>query len=294
MATTKHGTATKKKKNRNRTGLRRGPLSNLEKHNIEIWTGVKDDNEMARLLQRGVEQVIQYKKQFLINAPKLTVQRNEAEELRNELHTSNSWISIQKQFTSEELLFFENDYVEYRKQFKDMTATELKQMYALITVDIMIQRHNMDRIKQQNDIERLERELRKLYNQKDGSGFLQPEEEQFLMHLETQLAGARAGAVSRTKEFKDLLDKSQSIMKDLKGTRDQRIKSIEDRGKFIQILQRLEMEEQRKSIGEIAGLMDFAVEKEKHRLSQPYQFADGMIDQPLLTAETLIEENEDE
>ncbi len=74
-------------------------------------------------------------------------------------------------------------------------------------------------------------------------------------------------------------------MKDLKGTRDQRIKSIEDRGKFMSVLKELELSETRDKIGELTGLVDLAVINEKLRLSQPYTYADGIIDRPLLTPE---------
>jgi hypothetical protein len=70
-------------------------------------------------------------------------------------------------------------------------------------------------------------------------------------------------------------------------SRDQRIKNLEDRGKFIGLLKELELNERRQNIGEIVGLMDLAVEKEKWRLGAPHKFGDGLIDQPYLTPESV-------
>jgi hypothetical protein len=269
-----------------------GPLSNKEKKFIEDWQDEKDVKDIALLLKRTVQQVSLYKQEFLSGAPKVTVERTEAEAFKRELHGHSSWKALIKQFTNEELMFFEDDYVEYRKQFKDMTATETKQLHQMITLDVFMQRHNIDRINMQYEVERIEKLLNKEY--KRDQTLMSAEEIQYLMHLETQLNGCKAASVSRTKEYKDLLDKHQALLKDLKGTRDQRIKSIEDRGKFISILKQMELEDSRNKMGEVIGLMDLAVEKEKQRLSLSHQYVNGEIDQPILSPESVMfEEDED-
>lgn len=267
--------------------FKKGPLSNLEKKNIADWLATKADAEIARDLNRALSQVVNYKNEYLSGAPSITVKYTESEEYRRELHAQSNWLQTQREFTEEELVFYENSYVEYRHQFKDMTASELKQLYQLITLEVFMHRHNSDRMKSQKEVERLEKVIAKEY-----AIDINLRNVEKISHLEEQLIACRGASGGKTKEYKDLLDKHNDLMKTLKGTRDQRIKNIEDRGKFISILKELEVDERRRSIGEITGLMDLAVGIEKERLSKPHQYADKMIDQPILNHLTLQETEE--
>lgn len=267
-----------------------GPLSNQDKHLIQEWLITKDENEIARSLRRPLHQVQKYKKLILSEAPQITVRASEAEELRRELRSHSSWDAIQQQFTDDELLFYENSYVEYRKQFKEMTSTELKQLEQLITLEIFMKRKNIDRINFQEEADRTAKLLKKIYNKED----LSPEDQANANQLEILIQSARAASIGQTKEHTDLLKTHQGILKDLKATRTQRISNLDQQGKFIEILKNLEIVERKKGISEIVGLMDFAVAKEKDRLSQPIKYADGFIDQPILTHENLIDDEDHE
>jgi len=261
---------------------RRGPLSLDEKKKIEVMAETKSDEEIATLLKRSVKQIATYKNDYMSNAPVLVVKRSEAEEFKRELHAQADWSEVERSFTPTEILFYENDYVNYRQQFKDMTATELKQLHHLITLDILMGRHMQSRMKTEGDTERLERLLRQMYDR--------PESEQnidMIANMESQIQACRSASNAKTKEYKDLLDKHQSLLKDLKSTRDQRIKNLEDRGKFVVFLKQLEDEERRLNISEIIGLEDLGVEKERERLSQYHTYMDGGVDRPLLTPESV-------
>ena len=262
--------------------MRRGPLSKDEKAQIASLCTTKTDEEIAALLNRQVKQVAGYRDEYRANAPEIIVQRSEADELRHELHSQIDWVRFKSEFSPEELKFFESDYINYRTMLKDITQAERKDLYRLITLDIFMHRHNVDRMKAQGDVDRLERLLKREYDL--------PEEAQNIERiqgLEIQLQACRSATNSKTKEYKDLLDKAQDISKSLKTTRDQRIKNLEDRGKFIGLLKDLELAERRHGVGEIVGLMDLAVEKEKRRLAQPHKFGDGLVDMPFLTPESI-------
>lgn len=267
-----------------------GPLSNEDKRLIKEWLVTKDENEIARSLRRPLHQIQKYKKLILSEAPQITVRASEAEELRRELRSHSSWDSIQLEFTDNELLIYENCYVEYRKQFKEMTPTELKQLEQLITLEVFMKRKNIDRIGYQQEVERMVKLQKKMMDGGTPTG----DEAVELRELEVLIQSARAASISQTKEHTDLLKTHQGILKDLKGTREQRVKNLEQQGKFIAILKDLEINERRKSIGEVIGLTDLAVEKEKERLAKPIQFADNMIDQPILNHETYVDDDESE
>jgi len=271
-----------KRRSTSKTGIRRGPLSKDEKDKIASLEISKTVEEIAALLKRSPVQVKSYLDEYIANAPTVIAQRSEIEELRHELHSQIDWVRFSTEFTPEELIFFENDYINYRVMLKDITQAERKDLYRLITLDIFMHRHNVDRMKAQGDIDRLERLIRREYDLPESQQNLER-----IQALEIQLGAARSATNQKTKEYKDLLDKAQDISKSLKMSRGQRIKNLEDRGKFIGLLKELELNERRQNIGEIVGLMDLAVEKEKWRLGAPHKFGDGLIDQPYLTPESV-------
>ena len=83
------------------------------------------------------------------------------------------------------------------------------------------------------------------------------------------------------------------MLKDLKGTREQRIKAIEDsKQTFASLVKQIATDSDfRVQIGFDMEKMRLAAEKEKERLSDYYTYEDGMVDQPFLTPETLKQED---
>lgn len=269
--------------------VKKGSFSAAERQNIEEWSISMDALDIAQRLNRSIKQVEKYLREYKANAPRIIAQRSETEELRRELQAASNWGEIKKQFTDSELVFYENSYIEYRRQFKDMTHTEHKQLNQLITIDIFLNRHNQDRKRCQEEIDRIEKLLRKEYEKNIDS--LPPKEKQdaknFIIHQEDQLAAHKASSASKTKEYSDYLGKHTDIMKTLKGTRDQRFKAVEEKGKFLAVLEELEIASRRQNISEIMGLTDLAVKKEKERLAAPFAYADKEIDVPILNHTTV-------
>ena len=84
------------------------------------------------------------------------------------------------------------------------------------------------------------------------------------------------------------MDKRQLVSKDLKATRDQRIKRIEDsKSSWAGFLRALEDEEERERVGDDAELMKIAKDKSREKLGTFHTFIDGSIDRPLLNADTI-------
>lgn len=269
--------------------IRRGMFSKQEKKNIEDWCVDKDSIEIANLLNRSVKQVDEYIKHYKANAPKIVAKRSEVEELRRELKSSNVWPSIKIQWTDQELVYYENAFIDYRTQIKDVNAVEMKQIHQLITIDLYMMRHNNERKKVQDDIDRIEKQLEKDLKI-DMDGLTEKERislRNSIQHSQEFLLALRATSSSKTKEYKDLLDKHTDILKTLKTTRDQRIKSIEDRGRFMAILEELELASRRHNISEMVSLHELATAQEEDRLSQPHQFNDNTIDLPILSYKTV-------
>lgn len=78
-------------------------------------------------------------------------------------------------------------------------------------------------------------------------------------------------------------------MRELKATRDQRISRIDAAGgSLLDIFKALQHEDAQARTGRTMNLMSMAMDKEKNRLSELHKYADGGLDQPLLTPENVI------
>ena len=79
------------------------------------------------------------------------------------------------------------------------------------------------------------------------------------------------------------------MLKDLKGTREQRIKAIEDsKQTFASLVKQIATDKSfRTKIGVDMEKMRLAMEKEKARLSEFHTYEDGQVDQPFLTPDTV-------
>jgi hypothetical protein len=90
-----------------------------------------------------------------------------------------------------------------------------------------------------------------------------------------------------------LLEKQQSIHKDLKANRDARISRIENsKGTWADMLKALDDIAHRTRVGDEMAVMNLAKEKAKDNLSEWHTFEDGKVDQPFLTPETVKSEDE--
>lgn len=262
--------------------IKRGQLSNEEKKLIQEWIDLKSDEDIARDLKRALKQVQEYKKIYLSSSPAIRAKRSEVEEAKRELRARPEWNQLQDEFVESELIFFENDYVALKQQFKELVHTEFKQVKQLITLDILMHRHMTERKRSQEEIERLERLLKREYDKPAVQ-----QDIQLITQLETNLQANKAASSQRTKEYKDLQEKYNDILVKLKATRDQRTKNLDQKGRFLEILKMLTDEDARRIVNEEVGLYKLGVEQEKKRLAELHKYKDGVVDRPLLTPETV-------
>ena len=111
----------------------------------------------------------------------------------------------------------------------------------------------------------------------------------FILNLERQIASLRAAQESLNRDYRDLQTKKSAMLKEMKGTREQRIKRLEDSkqsfvGWVTHLMQNPNLTQQ---YGLEMEKMRLAMEKEKGRLSNFHQYEDGQVDQPFLTNETV-------
>ena len=117
---------------------------------------------------------------------------------------------------------------------------------------------------------------------------LELQDKDYIFNLERQIAVCRAAQDSLGRDYKDLQTKKASMLKDLKGTREQRIKRLEEsKETFVGWIRNLMTNPDAKhELGIQMEKMRLAMNQEKERLAEWHEYEDKTVDQPLLTPDT--------
>ena len=218
---------------------------------------------------------------------------NDEAYLKRKLHSKTFWGEIKKQFDNEtgELLYFENTWTNLLRQFReDVLPAEELQIKQFITIDILINRSMKERKRHIAETEKLQKEVDKQYDKDEDQRDLPR-----LMSLETQLSFARNSIANYTNEYTKLLNEQQKISKDLKATREQRIKRIEDgKSSWVGLIRMLEDEDIREKEAREIESINIATKKAQKKLFEYHQFADQSVDRPFLTPESVVVEQNPE
>lgn len=263
---------------------KRGQLSTDEQNFIRDNIGSMSIEDIAVALNRSTKPVQRY-----IVDHKLSFDPEENitdQNLRLKLHAKTFWPEIERQFDEDtgELEYFENTWVSLVKQFReDVLPAEELQIKQFITIDILINRSMKERKRHIAETERLQRKVDEEYNKDEDDRDIPK-----LANLETQLSFARNSIASYTNEYTKLLSEQQKISKDLKATREQRIKRIEDgKSSWVGLIRMLEDEVLREKESKEMEILAIATQKAKEKLYENHQYQDGKVDQPILTPESI-------
>ena len=220
---------------------KRGQLSLEEEQYIRDHVSLLPVQQIADNLNRTIKPVERYISESKIGLKSKDEQENDTT-LRQKLHAKTFWVEIEKQFdkSTGELQYFEDTWIGLVKQFReDVLPAEELQIKQFITIDILINRSMKERKRHITDTEKLQDEVDKEYRLSEDA-----RDAAKLANLETQLSFARNSIANYTNEYTKLLNEQQKISKDLKATREQRIKRIEDgKSSWIGLIRMLEDEE---------------------------------------------------
>ena len=276
----------------NKLPKKRGQLSLDEEKFIRDNVTKLSVEQIADSLNRGTQPINRYIQENRLYIP--SDEKNQDEILRKKLYSKTFWPEIARQFDEDsgELEYFENTWIGLVKQFReDVLPAEELQIKQFITIDILINRSMKERKRHITMTEKLQRDVDKEYEK--------PEDQRDtakLMNLETQLSFARNSIANYTNEYTKLLNEQQKISKDLKATREQRIKRIEDgKSSWVGLIRMLEEEDVREKEGREMEIIRIATEKAKKHLYDYHEYQDGTVDRPFFTPESvLIEDNNNE
>lgn len=205
-------------------------------------------------------------------------------EVNNELKTKPYYRELSKQFSTEELEMFEFHFKKMWSQFKDdVFHTEEIQIIDTIKLEILMNRI----LRGQQDVVEKVRGLNiQIIDEKKA---MDNADVNLIFNFERQIANLTASQETLSRDYKDLQTRKASMLKELKGTREQRIRSIEDsKQTFASLIGMLASKpEIRKNIGIEIEKMRIAAEKERARLFQMIRYEDGSYDRPLLNGESI-------
>lgn len=267
--------------------MKKGRFSKKDIKFIEANAEVLSFNEIASQLDRDPSSIEAWIETRVGFTPK---QKKEAA-VANELKTRTYYKELKNQFNEDELEMFEYHFKKMWSQFKDdVFHTEEMQIIDTIKLELLMNRILKSQQDNQNLILHYERELQ-VEKAVDGD----QRDMDVIMNLERSIAVTRASQETLSKDYKDLQSRKATMLKDLKGTREQRIKQIEDSKQTFASLIKEMVTNPRKSnqMGIDMEKMRLAAEAEKERLAAYHKYEDNVVDQPFLTPETLIQENEE-
>lgn len=261
--------------------MKRGRISKEEERIISRLVDSITVEDIAKQLDRDVESVDSFiKRKFKIG---LTNEEVAAYSLESRPY----WTELTSQFTNDELELFKYHWSRIIAQFKDdVFPTEELQVVDVIKLEILMNRclkSNKDNLNEMNLIDKMIRDER-LKEKEDR-------DQDYLMNLERQMASLRASQESLNRDYRELQTKKAAILREMKGTREQRIKRLEDSKQSFTswVAMLIQDPETVKRYGIEMEKMRLAMLKERERLSAFHKYEDGQVDQPFLTPDTVIE-----
>ena len=263
---------------------KRGQLSLDEEAYIEQNIQNMSIEQIASNLNRNTDPIKRYidEKQLYTSQ----ADKNDYTILKNKLHSKTFWNEIKRQFDDDtgELAYFEDTWIGLIKQFReDVLPAEELQIKQFITIDILINRSMKERKRHIAETDKLQKLVDAEYEKSEDQRDIPR-----LANLETQLSFARNSIANYTNEYTKLLNEQQKISKDLKATREQRIKRIEDgKSSWVGLIRMLEDEEIREKEGREMEILSIATQKSKDKLYEYHAYQDNIVDKPFLNSESV-------
>lgn len=211
--------------------------------------------------------------------------------IKGELVSEPFWLNVREQFTEREQQYFVSQYCEHIVQMEKLASveyTEKMQLMHLIRNEII-----MDRVltRQKRAHTQAVEADSKLEELADKTG---PDAEVQKKRLREIIQQCEYMFSSFTKEQKEIQDKINQLRRELKMTREQRVKDFNSVTKdFEGLVKKLNDHKFRADEGKELAVFRAAMEVERARLSEWHEYADGKKDIPLLTPEVIdrIERN---
>lgn len=273
---------------------KRGCLSTAEMDFIQENAETMDVTDISKSIGKSITTIRKY-------AYKENLQIREKGEntrfykIRRFLRSRQYWKDIQKQFSSDEIKVFENTWISLYMQFdEDVMPMEELQMNKHITLIILRNRY----LQKMFNFERRALSMQKLLEEEYNKSIENRDLDE-IKKLENILDKCQLNQLELNKQINTLLDKQKETEKQLKISRDQRIKGVLDSTQnWTSVLRLLnDSVEIRDQVGRHIEIMRAAQENEKFRLFSYHSFIDKSTDRIILNKESVdfkLEDNKED
>jgi hypothetical protein len=265
--------------------VKKGRISKEEDFFIKANVNTLSIEELAIHLDRNINSVADYVKR------KYGIGTTKEEQAAYSLKDRPYYYQLTQQFTEEEVDLIQYHWARIVSQFdSDVLPTEELQIIDVVKIEMLMNRALETNRENIEAISRAEIEiagiLRTINTDPD------PEDAERVMNLERQIGALRGSQDSINRDYRDLQARKSAMLKDMKATREQRIKRLEDsKESFPSWVATLLQDSNRlREYGVEMEKMRLAMEGERKRLGKYHKYEDGTIDQPLLNYKTILGE----
>jgi len=259
--------------------MKKGRFSKKETDYMAKHAGTLTPNQMATKMKRDPKSVEQHVKK------KLRVGLTGKEEARFTLRERPFWPELVEQFTEGELKKIEYNWIRIIDQFKtDVIPTEEMQVLDLIILDVLASRCLTGNKRTIEELRILDATIVEEQARDDDQI-----NHDYLFRLRGERAGLRVSTDSSNKEYRELQTKKAALLKDMKATREQRVKRLEESTQSLTgwIVHLMNNPEVVLEYGLEMEKMKLAMYSSMKKLSKWHTFEDGMVDQPFLNHQTV-------
>ncbi len=261
------------------TKLKKGKVSKIEQEYVAANHETMKVAEIATKLRRSENFVSK-----LIAAVPTLQKTEEQGDWVARLHSSSFWVEVKKGLIGSEVGYFEQAWASYNDQFgsaTDILATDELMIKDLVMLDIFGARA----IAEQANTIRLISEIEKSI-EREGQVDDDLRDQLSLSNWRTQLNGLNTAKGALTKHHLDYQKQKDTKLRDLKGSRDQRFKQIEEsRRNIFELIKELDTHKRRAEEGRLAAKVAHAAERIADDWNEVMEYEDGTVDKPFLSPE---------
>ena len=267
--------------------MKTGRLRKEEIAYIDANLSNMTDLEIADKLDRSVDAITQRRA--------IAPQENANTELQSyvsQLHSKHFWPTIKKSLLDDELETFENSWASLYSQFfnQGVTATDEIMMKDVIIEDILLHRALEQK---KNILQEIKENERLLAEEREKD--MDDRDSDFMTNALRTIVQLRGTSEAYTKEINEIKKTKDGKFKDLKATRNERLKTVEESGKNIfALIKLLDEQKLRETEGRMTGLVYEASKTKEGQMKQNMVFADGEVDKVWLTPEGELEDEQKE
>lgn len=261
--------------------LRRGPISREDLRYLSDNRDVPVP-KLAAHLKRSKATVVKYLEE-------ITGLRPGKKQFIQGLHDRAFWSEVRRGLLDHEVDYFEQSWRSYTEQFSastDILPTDELMIKDLIMLDIFAQRA----IAEQAHVARRITSLQDDINKEERAS-VNNRDQMVIADLRTQINSLYAAKSALAKQHLDYQQRKDAKLRDLKGSRDQRFKQIEEsRRNIFELIKDLDQHRRRVEEGRIAEKVRLAAERTAKDWQQYHTYEDGEVDKPFLCPEGEVED----